>query len=362
VARIPLHKMLRLDVGIDFEGNNTIISVSSSGLEQFTSGGGGFRADGLNLLQHSIAPFAFLTFKLWDGRLVITPQLRMEMYSFSGYRGTPDQFDTFYLRPEPRVTARLQITDWFSLHGAVGLYHQLPPAAAFLKAYGNPKVVPEQAIHYVLGLEFKPTQTLSIQVDGFYKDLSQLIVPRVRAEDPPQVNEGVGRVVGAQVMVRQELWKGLFGWVAYTLSRSERRDHPGQLWHPFAFDQTHILTIVLSYKLPRGFQIGARFRYVTGNPIQNSPIRAVYDDLNADQYVPIYGTPYSTRLSDFHQLDIRFDKVWTFRLWKFSIYLDIQNVYNAQPPEGVTYNFDYSQSRTISGLPFLPALGFRGDF
>ena len=57
-----------------------------------------------------------------------------------------------------------------------------------------------------------------------------------------------------------------FGWLAYTLSRSERRDNPGDALHLFQYDQTHILTVLGSYKLGRGWEVGARFRYVTGDP------------------------------------------------------------------------------------------------
>ena len=45
-----------------------------------------------------------------------------------------------------------------------------------------------------------------------------------------------------------------------------------------------------------------------------------------------------------------------------SVYLDIQNLYYAKNPEGIAYNYDFSQSQPITGLPFLPVFGLRGDF
>jgi hypothetical protein len=111
---------------------------------------------------------------------------------------------------------------------------------------------------------------------------------------------------------RLDLWKNLFGWISYTLSRSDRMDHPDQDWRIFELDQTHILTILASYKLPRGIQVGVRFRYVTGNP--------------------------------------------------YTLHSDIQNVYYAKNPEGVTYSFNYKQKQTINGLPILPVYGIRGEF
>ena len=49
---------------------------------------------------------------------------------------------------------------------------------------------------------------------------------------------------------------------------------------------------------------------------------------DAGAYTQLQGKPYSTRLPLFHQLDLRVDKRWQFRTWRFSMYLDVQNVYN----------------------------------
>ena len=87
-----------------------------------------------------------------------------------------------------------------------------------------------------------------------------------------------------------------------------------------------------------------------------------YYDVNADQYVRVNGPIYSGRIGSFNQLDVRFDKKWTFRQWSLSMYLDIQNLYNASNPEGYGYNYDYTQRSSISSLPFLPVYGIRGDF
>lgn len=64
----------------------------------------------------------------------------------------------------------------------------------------------------------------------------------------------------------------------------------------------------------------------------------------------------------FHQLDLRVDKEWKFDVWSLRAYLDVQNAYNHQNVEGVSYNFNYSQSMQLTGLPIIPSLGLRGDF
>ena len=59
-----------------------------------------------------------------------------------------------------------------------------------------------------------------------------------------------------------------------------------------------------------------------------------------------------------------FDKKWDFKKWAFSLYLDINNVYNAKNAEGTqsNYNFDPMNRAPVVGLPFYPNLGLRGDF
>ena len=175
------------------------------------------------------------------------------------------------------------------------------------------------------------------------------------------MNDGRGRAYGGELLVRQQLWRNLFGWVAYTLSRSERKDHPGEAWHVYVFDQTNILTLLASYRLPRGFQVGARFRYVTGNPY--TPVTGAYFDANADRYVPISGAAFSGRLPAFNQLDLRVDKIWTFDRWRFSAYLDVQNTTRATNPEALSYNFDFTVVRSRwPALPLLPIVGRAGGF
>ena len=64
----------------------------------------------------------------------------------------------------------------------------------------------------------------------------------------------------------------------------------------------------------------------------------------------------------FHQLDLRVDKQWRYSSWTLRTYLDVQNVYNRSNPEGVTYNYNYSQSQVQGFLPIIPSLGIRGEF
>ena len=163
------------------------------------------------------------------------------------------------------------------------------------------------------------------------------------------------------MLLRQDLWKGLFGWVAYTISRSERKNSPEDAWQLFRYDQTHILTIVGSYRLPWGLEAGVRFRYVTGNP--TTPVVGGLRDTTSQDWLQISGGINSNRLPAFQQLDLRIDKTWVFNRWKLGLYLDIQNLYNRANTETLVYGGrQLAQVAPISGIPFFPNIGLRADF
>jgi TonB family protein len=372
--RVPLSQRLRLDAGIDYEGarytldarQNTTGLVREGDISSDFLGytqpdrSTGVAIDHMILYTNNIAPFVALTITLFNQRLLIQPQLRLETMMIYGYPYRPQKFTASFVLPEPRLSARFRVSSRVALQASIGQYHQAPDSADFSTVFGNPKLEPESGIHYVAGVEVKATATLHVELQGFYKDVRNLVVRRALPTEPLLVGGGIGRVYGLELLVRQELWKNFFGWISYTLMRSERIDHPGDPWRPFQYDQTHILTILGSYKLPFGFQVGLRFRYATGNPY--TPVTRAYYDVNSSSFVPIYGAPYSGRLPAFNQLDLRVDKTFAFNNWKMVLYLDLQNVYDAVSVEGITYSYDYKTPHYLAGLPILPVLGARGEF
>jgi TonB family protein len=365
ILRTPVTSFLRLDVGLDFEGNVDPFDVTGTpqGMpregDALSMGTGGFVHDSGTLYLTTAAPYVVANFSFLDKKLNITPGVRLELYHLGGYYGTDSQFEHDYVELEPRLALRYQIHPMVAVKAAAGAYHQPPDPSSLARGFGNSNVKPESAYQYLAGFDVTPTPTLHIELVGFYKDMQSLIV---RSPIPSVIldNEGQGRVYGGEILIRQQLWKGFFGWLSYTLSRAERRDH-GSDWRPFDFDQTHILSVLASYQLPKGWQIGARFRYVTGNPY--TPSSGAYWDNNSDQYVRLAGPINSGRLDSFQQLDLRIDKTFTYRWWKLGIYLDIQNVYNHANTEQVQpAPRPEDGTAPIAGLPIIPSLGVRGEF
>ncbi len=302
-------------------------------------------------------PAAYTLFELQPTRqLTLLPGVRVD-YATETQKTTTD----------PRLGARYELQPGAyrtTLKAGVGLFHEPPAPYESIEPLGNGSVHPSRAVHYSLGIEQRVAEALEISVEGFYKDLQRLVVAVPDAQGSPSGlfyrNRGRGRAYGTETMIRYDAKGRFFGWLAYTLSRSERSDDPSLPLERFSFDQTHILTALGSYRLGAGWQLGARFRYVTGSPY--TPTRGGMMDYDAGAYAPVQSRKeYSARLPAFHQLDVRIDKTWQFDAWKLQAYLDVQNVYNRQNVEAMSNNYDYSRTSTVSGLPFLPIIGVRGE-
>ncbi|GMV15344.1 MAG: membrane protein [Polyangiaceae bacterium] len=268
-------------------------------------------------------------------------------------------------RLSPRLSARWDVASGFprtTVKGGLGLYYQPPQPYQSVEPFGSSSIAHERAVHYGLGFEQELSRHVELSLDGFYRRLSELVSERpdaTKASGRSYQNTGSGRAFGAELLLRYKADDRFFGWVAYTLSRSERRAADSEPTHLTQWDQTHVLTTLASYDLGRGWTLGARWRYTSGSPY--TPAEAAVYDADAGAYQPSYGDTYSGRTPAFHRLDVRADKTWTFSDWKLSAYVDVQNAYNRKNPEGRAYNYNYSRSDVIAGLPILPVVGLRGE-
>jgi hypothetical protein len=314
-----------------------------------------------------VAPY--LVTDLDMGPLSLSPGLRVDGYLLQTSRQTPRVgetpaigFEQLQAELEPRLSARLRVNPALTILGSAGIYTQPPDPADLSAVFGNPKLGAETADHATVGELLRVTPSLTLEALGFYKWMSGLAV---RSPSPnPQlaqalVQEGVGRAYGLQVLVRQQPWRGWFGWIACTLSRSERMDTPSSGWRLFDYDQPLALTLVASKEIGP-WTAGVRFRYARGLP--RTPVVGAFYDAKDDVYQPVFGAQNSVRLPDFWQLDLRLDRTFVLgESTKVLVYLEGLNVTNRGNGEEYVYNVDYSRRSTITGLPVVAVLGARVD-
>lgn len=253
-----------------------------------------------------------------------------------------------------------------TLKAGIGVFYEPPQFQETDEVFGTPGLESNRAIHYALGVEQELTRQVELSLEGFYKDLDQLVArDAVSGGLFAYNNEGTGSVIGLETLLKYKPDERFFGWVAYTISRSVRKDDPDEEERLFQWDQTHNLSIVGSYALGRGWNVGGRFRLVSGaldTPVVGPPSLPALYSADSGSYAPLQGEVFGERLPTFHQLDIRIEKVWQFKDWQLGGYVELLNAYNNPAKEAITYNYNFTRRQYVEGLPILPNLGIRGAF
>lgn len=363
-ARMRLFDQLRLNIGVD-----SLISAVDVNIQapRPPSEGNG-RASNPNLddvrvtqlnneVFYFVAPFVELEWQVVP-RLSLVPGVRLDYF---------DVVEEFSL--DPRLMARYRLLRDFVVKGGVGVTHQAPLPQETDENFGNPELGLERSVQYSVGAEWRPRKYLFLESTLFYKDMQNLVsrTDAVTERDGDFVaqiydNNGKGRVYGIEMFLEHKFAHNFRGWLSYTLSRAERIDSGEVVTRLFDFDQTHILAVVAAYSFSENWELGLRWRLVSGNlrtPVMSEPTHFLSDQ---DVYGRMIGPVNSIRLGTFHQLDLRLDKRWIFDVWTFSAYLSLVNTYNQENVENLGYNFDFTQSKPTIGLPLFPILGVRADF
>ena len=301
-------------------------------------------------------------------RLRVVPGVRLDFARDSGHADFSPRLNTRYELIKGAGSdpgAGVPFKRKTSLKGGAGVYNQPPEYQETDPVFGTPNIKSNRSIHYSLGIEQELTRHIELSVEGFYKDLTKQVSRGLTdSGDYLYNNLGTGSVKGIETLLKFKPDDRFFGWIAYTVSRSVRKDSPAGEEYLFQYDQTHNLIMLGSYRLGRGWEFGARFRIVSGpldTPVVGRPSLPAIYAADAGAYAALQGKPFSERLPLFHQLDLRVDKRWQFRAWALSAYLDVQNVYNHAAKEGFVYNFDYSRRSYQTGIPIIPSIGLRGE-
>lgn len=318
-------------------------------------------------------------YRMQGDRLSVKPGLRVEHYGLTG---------EWVL--DPRLSLSQAMPHGITIKESLGLYHQPHVPADLDPLAGNPDLGSSYALQSAIGAEIELPRGIAVSATGFYDEMHDVpvdVVTSATAAAEPgsasaggagaisrelsseqfgtysyQENVGRGRSYGVETMLRGA--GGLagragswIGWLSYTYSRALRRGDPAlvQGYLPYVLDQPHVLTALGSVQVSEGWRLGARVRYVSGNPI--TPVTGSYFDSDTQEYRPSSGALLSERLPAFFQLDLRMDRSWKRSWGTMRLFLDIQNVTNRLNPEGVSYDFDYSERSYTRGLPIFPSLG-----
>ncbi|MCX7725228.1 MAG: TonB family protein [Chitinispirillaceae bacterium] len=352
--------------------NNESDSVESSVIDIL------FRDTTENFFLGNIGAYVNLEWKPHT-RLLIIPGLRYDYYPELKYKGSilPAFWNYRIINnnrglsgePSARLLTRYKVAEHHTLKLSLGNYSQSPePRGVVINPqWGDTTMPATKAAHYIAGYEWEITDLINLDLQLYFNkqwDIPLLKdnVDFIEDKNPSLYKKGgIGRMYGIEILLRHYQGKRFFGWLSYTLARSERFDSREKRWEIFDSDETHHLQLLGNWKLKKNWETGFRLRYVTGKP--KTPIIGVIENENSSSISPIYGEEKSGRMAPFFQLDIRVDKKFVYKKWILSLFWDLQNIswFWYKSPELEIYNYDYTDKIDFSMIPTF-AVGLRADF
>lgn len=287
--------------------------------------------------------FATSGYKSADDRFSASFGFRLDACNYSSLTNNP--FKQF----SPRLSLSYNLIGNFFLNGSIGRFYQLP--AYTTMGYQEDNVlINKSRLKYicsdqaVVGVEYYINKWARLTVEGFYKKYTHS--PLSLRDSIPLACKGTdygvsgneaasstarGRAYGLEVMLR---WFGMGRFTAlasYTWYRSQFEDPATGIYIPSAWDYRHLFTLSGTYKLPKNWDIGLKFRLMGGAPY------TPYDEYTSS-LVPAWDAtarPYydydrynTGRLKTFYEADIRVDKSFYFKGVMLGFYVDLQNVLN----------------------------------
>ena len=139
-------------------------------------------------------PTVFLMDQIKLGSVTITPGINI---SYDAYNE--------HMLVDPRISLKHQLTPATALKGATGLYSKRPNIDESVAPWGTKGLKPEKSIHYILGVEHRYSAAIHLDIQGYYKQLDDLVV-RIDDDDPSIYgNEGSGHVYGAELLIRHQM-------------------------------------------------------------------------------------------------------------------------------------------------------------
>ncbi|MCR4964672.1 MAG: TonB-dependent receptor [Bacteroidales bacterium] len=361
-----------LQVGMDVVGYNTEYNYYTLWGSQ------------VNIEDHTTDLSVFLKYKYnLRNKLLLEPSFRLQYYYSVGE-----------VSPEPRLAIKYNISKKVRLKLAAGLYSQnlisvtsdrdvvslfngfmsSPISSSYLtnttiNGSDTMKGRLQKSQHVILGFEYDPIPQLTINLEGYFKNFSQLIsANRYKMfDDETEFIWEKGRAYGGDVTVKYED-KGFYVWLVYSLGWVKRTD--GVIKYNPHFDRRHNVNLLASYSFGkrRSWQVDFRWNFGTGFPFTQTqayyPHYApdhIYDDYvsnNEDLYF-LLGDFNQSRLPSYHRLDLGAKKKFFIgERNTIELSVSISNVYNYRN----VFYVNRTTNDIIYQLPFLYYFGLTWRF
>ncbi|MCD7898719.1 MAG: TonB-dependent receptor [Bacteroides sp.] len=226
------------------------------------------------------------------------------------------KFVKTYINLEPRISAVYRLNDASSIKASYSRTTQNMHLLTYV-AQGTPfdrwtsssnTVKPQIADLFTVGY-FRnfSNNTYEFSVEAYYKNMKNQLDYKDHAEFnaydviETEILSGKGRAYGLELMFKKRIGR-LTGWVAYTLSKSEKKiDGVNKNeWYNSYQDRTHDISVVGIYELNRKWTLSASWVYYTGNAITYPSGKYQIDGKDVMYYAERNGY----RAPAYHRLDL----------------------------------------------------------
>lgn len=337
---------------------------------------------------------AFVKYKKTIGKLLLEPSLRLNWYA-----------SLSNVSLEPRLALKYNATDRFRIKFAGGLYSQNLISATsdkdvvnlFYGFLSGPESIPDEfdgkeithklqkAEHAILGFEYDLTRSVSVNIEGYYKNFSQLTNLNrnklLDEEEYPLAPDVItkdfiiekGYATGADFTLKYDQNRFYF-WAVYSLGYviREYEDVDGTMkeYAPH-YDRRHNINLVANYTFggKEDWEVNFRWNFGSGFPFTltkgyyplinfTDGIYTDYTTVNEDMGI-LYADLNTGRLSSYHRLDAGLKKIFILgRYTKLEANLSVTNLYNRKN----IFYVDRTTGEKVYQLPFMPSFGLMFSF
>lgn len=314
-----------------------------------------FQTD-LNFFRYGL--FGQASGSLLRNRLNISAGIRADGNTFS------DTGNEIYRTLSPRISASYALTEngkW-TVNASIGRYYKIPPYTILGFRNNSGKFVNSnsdyiRSDHAVTGIEYLINDRSRVTLEGFYKWYSDYPVSlrdsislankgggfEVLGSEPV-VSSGKGRTYGAELLFQQKFNGQLYGIAAFTFYKSEFSGLDGDFL-PSVWDNNVLISLLGGYKLPRNWEVSARYRYLGNTPYAPIDRQATLENYPAEIFD--FSRIGEVRLDAYSQLDVRVDKKWNLNNFSIDVFLEVQNVLAQENPEPPQYGLNRTETGEV---------------
>lgn len=282
-------------------------------------------------------------------RFIIEPGIRISTFS-SHSSG---------LYPDLRLSSKFIIDDDRFINFAMGNYHQF--ISTFQDDFTqqildswfaiDEKGEPSRASQFVLGYEQFMNRGIKIQIEGYYKNITDMLTYEERraTTDGRVENESIldlltpadGYAYGAELFIQKSIGK-LSGWAGYSWSVSRKKMNNKEYFTNW--DRSHVFNILSNYQLNKQWEFNLKYTLQSGQAF--TPINGYFlENLpggSQQNYRTIPATRNGGRYPSYHRLDL--GAVWHRK--NFDIFFQVINVYNREN----IFTYTYPLGNTFNGI------------